>query len=120
MAHVLNIEVRVPELRGHLIEFIGESFKFIAGSYFDAMIQVAGANLGSPLPKYAQWPHHAKADNEACQHSYAQANEKENARAEKRRVKGSICLGHGTLDKHEPLELWDRRVGREDFLAGIV
>src|SRR5438445_5352609 len=72
----LKSRVRLPEMRGHLVELVRENFDLVAGVEMEAVTQIPFADPFDAAAKRLKRPNHPSSHNQARQHRHREANQK--------------------------------------------
>ena len=117
----LEAGIRFPQLCRHPVETVGQRLELVAGTDFDLLVELAGADPLRAFGERADRSNHAAGKSQRAQRRDGEAREQQQAGAQDRRVELGVHLGHWLLDEHLPAQQIDGRDGRQHRrTAGIV
>ena len=61
----LEAGIRLPQLRAHLVELLGQAFELVAGADLDALVELAGADPRGAFLQRADRPHQRAREEKA-------------------------------------------------------
>ena len=102
------------ELPRRPVELVPERFELVAGPDLDAMAEVAGADSRRTFLEHPDRRDHSPGEQNARQDRKPQPQHEDDDAPDDRGAEGSVRVGGGPFDEHQPSDGSDRRVGGED------
>ena len=115
LAHAFDIVIRLLELGGHPVKFIGEEFQFVSGSHFDSLAEFPAADARCGLLERPDRSYDVAGEQEAGGYRERKAESHEDGGAEKRFIYRAESLIQRQFDEHGPGQRFDPGVGGQDL-----
>ena len=117
---LLEVGVGFLKLPRHVVELVGQRLDFVAGLDADALAEVARTNPRRARAQRLDRHHHLSCQEHAGDEGEQKRAKQHIAGALDRCVKRRIGFGHRRLDKNQPAERRDLRIGGQHPVAGDI